>query len=438
MKRINIGLLGLGTVGTGTAKILIENKGIIKKRIGAELHLKKAADIDLDKKREVVFEKGTLTKDALEVINDDDIDIIVEMIGGKTIAKEFIIKALENKKHVVTANKALLAEAGEELFQLAYKNNVDIAYEASVGGAIPIIKSLRESLAGNNITAVNGILNGTCNYILSKIANENMEFKEALAKAQANGYAEADPTFDIEGFDTAHKTAIIASLAYGTKINFDDLYIEGITGITQTDIKYAKEFGYLIKLLAITKDLGDSIEARIHPTMISTDNILAKIDGSLNAASIFGDAVGEVMLSGYGAGMMPTASAVAGDIIDIARNIIFNTKARIPIAGFMQDQIKSKPVIPIEDVLTNYYFRFFLVDKPNVLSQVAGILGSYGISIKSVHQKERNPQEGVPVIIITYLVKEAEVKKALKEIFALDIVLEKPVFIRIEDEDTAS
>ncbi|MBW1615473.1 MAG: homoserine dehydrogenase [Deltaproteobacteria bacterium] len=435
MKKLNIGLLGLGTVGTGTAKILIENKEIIKKKTGANLHLKKAADIDLNKKRGVVFEKGTLTNDVFEVINDDKIDIIVEMIGGKTIAKEFIIKALKNKKHVVTANKALLAEAGEELFELAYKNGVDIAYEASVGGAIPIIKSIRESLAGNNITAVNGILNGTCNYILSQIANKGMEFKDALAQAQANGYAEADPTFDIEGFDTAHKTAIIASLAYGTKINFDDLYIEGITGITKTDIKYAKEFGYLIKLLAITKDLGNSIEARIHPTMIPINNMLAKIDGSLNAISVFGDAVGELMLCGYGAGMMPTASAVVGDIIDIARNILFNAKTRIPIAGFMPAQIKSKPVTPIEDILTNYYFRFFLLDKPNVLSLVAGILGAYGISIKSVHQKERNPQEGVPVIIITHLAKEAEVKKALKEISALDIVLQKPVFIRIEDDE---
>jgi homoserine dehydrogenase len=435
MKKLNIGLLGLGTVGTGTAKILIENKEIIKKKTGANLHLKKAADIDLDKKRDVVFEKGTLTNDAFEVINDDKIDIIVEMIGGKTIAKEFIIKALENKKHVVTANKALLAEAREELFELAYKNGVDIAYEASVGGAIPIIKSIRESLAGNNITAVNGILNGTCNYILSQITNKGMEFKEALAQAQANGYAEADPTFDIEGFDTAHKTAIIASLAYGTKINFDDLYIEGITGITETDIKYAKEFGYLIKLLAITKDLGNSIEARIHPTMIPINNMLAKIDGSLNATSVFGDAVGELMLCGYGAGMMPTASAVVGDIIDIARNILFNAKTRIPIAGFMPDQVKSKPVTPIEDILTNYYFRFFLLDKPNVLSLVAGILGSYGISIKSVHQKERNPQKGVPVIIITHLAKESEVKKALQEISALDIVLQKPVFIRIEDDE---
>ena len=435
MKQINIGILGFGTVGTGVVKILQENRDLLCQRIGAVLNLKRIADIDVTTDRKVKLEKGVLIPDAQAVIEDPEIDIIVELIGGETIAKTLILDAIKNKKHIVTANKALLAAWGNEVFAAAEKNSVDLAYEASVGGCMPIIKSLRESLVGNRITSMVGILNGTCNYILSRISEDRIPFDEALAAAQKNGYAEADPTLDIEGFDTAHKLAIISSLAFGTKINLKDIYVEGITSISPLDIEFANQFGYCIKLLAIGKDRGDAIEARIHPTMIPFENPLSNINGSLNAVTLSGDCVGDMMLYGHGAGMMPTASAVVGDIADIARNIMRQSVGRIPLQSYQTAHIREKSILPIDELESHYYIRFAAKDQPGVLSKISGILGDHNISLKSVHQKGRKTNGSVPIVMLTHLAREMEVYNALNEIQDLDAVTGKTVLIRIEDKN---
>jgi homoserine dehydrogenase len=433
--KINIGLLGCGTVGAGVAKLLIENQQLLAARVGADLNLKWVADIDIETDRGIQLPAGTFITDAHKVADDPDIDIIIEMIGGEGIAKDLILKAIENGKHVVTANKALLAAQGNELFAAAAQKGVDLAFEASVGGCMPTIKSIRESLVGNHIKAMTGILNGTCNYILSKITDEGISFKEALDQAQNQGYAEADPTLDIEGFDTAHKVAILAALAYGMEINLDDVYIEGISRITPLDIAFAEQFGYRIKLLAISKFKDDRVEARVHPTMIPFDNLLTQINGTVNAVTVSGDAVGDILLYGHGAGMMPTASAVVSDIVDIARNILGGTARRVPPLSYQRENIRNIPILPIDDLVTHYYFRFSALDRPGVLSTISGILGKYDISIQSVHQKGRKTNGSVPVVMLSHLVKEADVKQALSEISALDVVSDEPVLIRIEDDE---
>jgi len=435
MREINIGLLGCGTVGTGVAKILIANRGLIRSRVGAVLNLRRIADIDLETDRGIRFDDGVLIDDAYKVVDDPDIDIILEMIGGEDIAKDLILRAIENGKPVVTANKALLASQGNAIFKAASENGVDLAFEASVGGCLPIIKSLRESLVGNHIKSLAGILNGTCNYILSKSADEGGSFEAALAEAQQKGFAEADPTFDVEGIDTAHKLAILTSLAYGMEINFNDIYIEGISNITPLDITFASEFGYRIKLLAICKGMGDAVEARVHPTMIPFDNPLANVNGPLNAVTICGDAVGDVMLYGYGAGMMPTASAVISDTVDIARNLLAGTGGRVPLLAYQTENIRKIPIMPIDEISTHYYFRFAALDRPGVLSKISGILGDNHISIQSVHQKGRKTKGSVPIVMLTHQAKEAAVKQALLEMSNLEVVSDKPVLIRIEDED---
>ena len=433
--KINIGLLGCGTVGTGVAKLLIENQHLLAARLGTELNLKWVADVDIETDRGIQLPVGAFITDAQQVLDDPEIDIIIEMIGGEGIAKDFMLKAIENGKHVVTANKALLAAQGNELFAAAARQGVDLAFEASVGGCMPTIKTIRESLVGNHIKAMTGILNGTCNYILSKITDEGISFKKALDQAQAQGYAEADPTLDIGGFDTAHKVAIMAALAYGMEINLDDVYIEGITRITPLDIAYAEQFGYRIKLLAISKFQNEQVEARVHPTMIPFNNLLAQINGTVNAVTVSGDAVGDILLYGHGAGMMPTASAVVSDIVDIARNILGGTSRRVPPLSYQRTNIRKIPILPIEDLVTHYYFRFSALDSPGVLSTISGILGKYDISIQSVHQKGRKTNGSVPVVMLSHLVREADVKQALSEISALDVVGDEPVLIRIEDDE---
>lgn len=435
MKKINVGLLGCGTIGTGVAKILIDNKELLLSRVGAVLNLKYVADIDLETDRGIPFDDGVFISDVFKVVDDPDIDIVVEMIGGEGIAKDLILRAIDNGKPVVTANKALLARHGNTLFRAAVENGVDLAFEASVGGCMPIIKSLRESLVGNHIQSIAGILNGTCNYILSRSAEDGSSFEDVLAEAQKNGFAEADPTLDIEGIDTAHKLAILTSLAYGMEINFKDIYIEGISKITPMDIEFAREFGYRIKLLAISKDTGDAVEARVHPTMIPFTNPLSGVNGVLNAIIITGDAVGDMMLYGYGAGMMPTASAVVGDIVDIARNLLTNAKSRIPLLSYQMDRIRKIPVRRVDEIFIHYYFRFSALDRPGVLSKISGILGDNGISIKSVQQKGRKTNGAVPIVMLTHLAREANVQKALTEILNLDVVSDRPVLIRIEDEN---
>ena len=434
MKKITIAILGCGTVGTGVARLLLENGDVIQDRVGGELTLKYVADIDTQKDRGIAFQPGVMIPDAAVAIADPEVDIVVETIGGDGIAKQLILDAIGNGKHVVTANKALLAKHGNIIVVEAIKNNVDLAYEASVGGCMPIIKTIRESLVGNRIQAMVGILNGTCNFILSKITDEGIVFEAALAQAQEEGYAEADPTLDVEGQDAAHKLAILSALAFGMEINFDDVYIEGISKITPLDIEFADQFGYRIKLLAITKFNGKSVEARVHPTMIPFDNILSNVNGTLNAINVSGDAVGELLLSGQGAGMMPTASAVVSDIVDIARNLAFDGAGRIPVLGIQREKSRPIAIMPMDDLVTNYYFRFMAMDRPGVLAAISGVLGKHEISLKWVHQKGRKTNGSVPVVMLTHHAREADVTLALQEITSLDVIADKPLLIRIEDE----
>ncbi len=434
MREINIGMLGCGTVGTGVAKLLLEQRDLIASRLGAVLNLQRVADLDLARDRGIRFPDGMLVADARRVVEEPGIDIIIEMIGGEGIAKELILKAIANGQHVVTANKALIAAHGNEIFRSAAEKSVDLYFEASVGGCMPIIKTLRESLVANRIAAMTGILNGTCNYILSKITDEGSTFADALAVAQRQGYAEADPTLDVEGFDTAHKIAILSALAYGMPINLKDVYIEGISHITPMDIEFAGQFGYRIKLLAISKHRGDAVEARVHPTMIPFGNLLSNVNGTLNAVTITGDATGDILLYGRGAGMLPTARAVVSDLVDLARNLLSDTAGRVPALAFQPERVRPIPIMPIDEISSHYYFRFSALDRPGVLSSISGILGAHGISIQSVHQKGRKTNGAVPVVMLSHRAQEADVKKALNEISALDVTAAKPVLIRIEDE----
>jgi homoserine dehydrogenase len=434
MKQIQIAILGYGTVGTGVARLLLQNADLLNQRVGTELKLKYIADIDTTTDRGLKLPAGILIDDARKAVADPAVQIVVETIGGEGIAKTLMIEALKAGKHVVTANKALLAKHGNDLIATAAESGAGLAFEASVGGCMPIIKTLRESLVGNHVHAMTGILNGTCNYIFTKINTEGISFESALAQAQAGGYAEADPTLDVDGFDTAHKLAILGALAYGMEINFDDIHIEGIRQITPQDITYARQFGYAIKLLAISKNHGDRIEARVHPTMIPIGTTLAHVNGTLNAISVSTDAAGDILLSGHGAGMLPTASAVVGDVVDLARDLMRGANGRVPVLSYQTENIRKLPVMPMADIVTHYYFRFGALDRPGVLSKISGILGDHEISLKSVHQKGRKTNGSVPLVMLTHRAREAAVASALEKIAALDIVAGTPILIRIEDE----
>ena len=433
MQKINIGLIGFGTVGTGVVRVLRENAKVIQERLGAELVLKKIADKDIVRDRGIEVDKSMLTTDANEILNDHSISIIIELVGGIEPAKTFILQALNHKRHVVTANKALLSQHGEEIFKAAAKNNVDIGFEASVGGGIPIIKALKEGLVANRINSIYGIINGTANYILSKMTNEGGRFEDVLKKAQEKGYAEADPTYDVEGIDTAHKLAILINLAYGTHIKPADIYTEGISKITPLDIKFAREFGYKIKLLAIAKEEDGRIEARVHATMIPAEHLLSTVDGVYNAIYLRGNAVGPVMFYGKGAGMMPTASAVAADVVDICRNLKKGASHRVSPLSYMEDSVKKVEIKHIENLEIPYYLRFSVLDKPGVLSRISGVLGNHNISILSVIQKDRKVGGAVPIVIMTHHAREKELMSALKEIDSLDVVRDKTVYLRIEE-----
>jgi homoserine dehydrogenase len=434
MDKINIGLIGLGNIGTGVVKLLKQNEELIAQKLGAKLVLKKIADIDITTSRGVKINKNLLTTNAREIINDKDISIVIELIGGYEPARTFVLEAIAQGKHVVTANKALLATYGNEIFPVAQKKEVDIGFEASVGGTIPIIKTLKESLVANKINSIMGIMNGTCNFILTKMTDEGKMFDVVLKEAQKLGFAEADPTFDIEGIDTAHKMAIILSLAYGKKVNLKDIYLEGITKISREDIAFARELGYRIKLLAIAMLKNDAVEARIHPTMISSGHLLANVNQNYNAFHIVGDASGPVFLFGQGAGMMPTASAVFSDIIDSARNILKGITCRVPLRSLSETAMQQIKLIPMDNIETKYYFRFSALDRPGVLSKISGILGENNISIATVIQKARGEGGAVPIVMTTYRAQEKNVRQALKKIDKLDMVLDKTILIRIEDE----
>jgi homoserine dehydrogenase len=437
MKEIQVGLIGFGTVGSGTAQVLYEQASRLAKRVGADIRLTKIADIKVDRLPDHLTAGGgiALTKDVNEIFADPEIRIVVELIGGIEPAKSFILKAIEAGKHVVTANKALLSMHGREIFAAAARQGVEVGFEASVGGGIPIIKSLKEGLVANRIVSMMGILNGTANYILTRMTDHGTPFAEVLRDAQAQGFAEADPTYDIEGIDTAHKLAILMTIAYGMHITLDDISIEGISQVEPIDISFAHEFGYRIKLLAISRNHGDHVEGRVHPTMVPEEHLLANINGAFNAIHFTGDMVGNILLYGLGAGMMPTGSAVVADVVDIARNILIGAANRVPCLSYLPEHITARPITPLKDLRFPYYFRITAVDKPGVLSTIAGILGRHDISLESVIQKSRRQKGAVPIIMRTHEAGEAAVQDALAEIDELEVCTAKTVKIRILDED---
>jgi len=430
MKEIKVGLLGFGTVGSGLAEVLRQQAERLKRKTGAVIRLDKVADIRIEA-LPPQFAGVELVRDAELIFNDPGIDIVVELIGGIEPAKSFILKAIARGKHVVTANKALISQHGMEIFEAAAANNVEVGFEASVGGGIPVIKALKEGLVANRILSIMGIMNGTANYILNKMSDEGMPFAEALKEAQAKGFAEADPTYDVEGIDTAHKLVILMTMAYGMKMELSRVSIEGITRIDPIDIEFARELGYRIKLLAISRNHGESVEARVHPTMVPESALLANIGGAYNAIQFTGDMVDDILLYGQGAGMMPTGSAVAADVVDIARNIIGNCINRVPCLAYLPEEIRPRGITPMESLRGCYYFRMTVMDKPGVLAQIAGVLARHGISIESVIQKGRQAKGTVPLVILTYEAGEAAVREALAEIDALEVCAADTVKIRI-------
>ncbi|HKN87253.1 MAG TPA: homoserine dehydrogenase [Nitrospiraceae bacterium] len=432
---ISVGMVGFGTVGAGVAKILLNNAQLIRRRVGVPIELVRIADLDTTRDRGVRLPSGVLTTDLRQIVDDPSIDIVLELIGGYDAAKRLIVEAMAKGKQVVTANKALLAVHGEEMFDMAARHRVDLGFEASVGGGIPVIRALAQGLAGNALLSMYGIINGTSNYILSRMTREGQDFRAVLADAQRAGYAEADPTFDVAGIDSAHKLTIMVTLAYGAPVNFKEIYTEGITHLTPLDIAYAREFGYTIKLLGIAKWQENDIEARVHPTMIPSGSPVAQVDGVYNAIQLVGDAVGDIVLFGQGAGSLPTGSAVVSDIIDLARNVLAGASGRVPAASFQQDQRRPLRIRPMEEISSLYYLRFMVVDRPGVLSQIAGVLGQHGISISSVIQKGRKEGQTVPVVIMTHTAREREVQSALYEINRMPFISEPTTLIRVEGHD---
>ncbi len=425
-------MIGFGTIGVGVAKILTQNSEIIQKRLGAEVRLIKVADLDITTDRDVKLASNVLTTCADEVINHPDVDVVIELIGGYEPAKKFILQAIGQGKHVVTANKALLARHGDEIFSAVTEKGLSIGFEASTGGAIPIIRSIREAFVANRTQTIEGIVNGTANYILSKMSDENCDFNTALKEAQEKGFAEADPTFDIEGIDSAHKIAVLTRLAYGTSVSFDDITVSGISGITSEDIECAREFGYRIKLLAISKYDGKKIDIRVHPAMIPVTHPMANVNGVLNAIRVCDDMMDENVLIGHGAGALPTGSAVVGDVVEIARNIISGMGERLPAGSFQSEEMKSIPLKDISEVESEYFLRFSVLDHPGVLSKISGILGKHSISIESMIQRGRGDRgEGVPLVMMCHKASERNIQSALKEIEELDVVCEKPNLIRV-------
>jgi len=434
MREIRVGLIGFGTVGSGTAEVLRQQAERLRRKTGADIRLHRVADIAIAA-LPPEFAGVELTRDAEQVFAAADIDIVVELIGGIEPAKSFLLKAIAHGKHVVTANKALISQHGREIFAAAAEKNVEVGFEASVGGGIPVIKALKEGLVANRIEAIIGIMNGTANYILNRMTDEGLDFASVLKDAQAHGYAEADPTYDIEGIDTAHKLVILMSMAYGAHVRLDQVTTEGISRIEPIDIEFAREFGYRIKLLAISRNHGDSFEARVHPTMVPSRELLANIGGAFNAIQFTGDMVDDVLLYGQGAGKMPTGSAVVADIVDIARNIINNAINRVPSLGYLPSSLREIDITPLERLRCPYYFRVTVQDKPGVLSAITGILGRHGISIKSVLQQGREEQGVVPVMMRAYEAEEAAVQAALAEIDSLEVCAAPTVKIRIMDDE---
>ena len=436
MKTINVGLIGFGTVGSGLAEVLLSQQERLVQRSGLTVRLAKVADIMISE-LPPRFSGTELINDAAELINDPDIDIVVELIGGIQPAKTFVMDAIAAGKHVVTANKALLSQEGKDIFAAAAAKGVEVGFEASVGGGIPVIKALKEGLVANNILSIMGIMNGTANYILTQMTDEGIGFADVLKDAQELGFAEADPTYDVEGIDTAHKLAILMTMAYGMNITHNEIVTEGISQVEPVDIEFAREFGCRIKLLAISRNHGDHVEARVHPTMVPESHLLASINGAYNAIHFTGDTVGNVLLYGPGAGKLPTGSAVAADVVDIARDIAAGSIGRVPSLSYLPGEIKDIRITPMEELFCPWYFRMSAKDEPGVLAAIAGILSTYGISIESVIQKGRQQSGPVSIVITTHTAQESSVRDALAEIDRLDVVSAPTVKIRMLAE-TAS
>jgi homoserine dehydrogenase len=436
LKPVNVGLLGLGTVGGGTFNVLARNAEEITRRAGRGIRISHAAARDYDPARLPGIETIQVSDDAFSVVENPEVDIVVELIGGYSPAKELVLKAIENGKHVVTANKALIALHGNEIFAAAQKKGVMVAFEAAVAGGIPIIKAIREGLAANQIEWLCGIINGTGNFILTEMRDKGRDFDDVLKEAQALGYAEADPTFDVEGIDAAHKLTILASLAFGIPLQFDKTYTEGITNITREDVAYAEELGYRIKHLGFSRRTSAGVELRVHPTLIPERRLIANVDGVMNAVLVKGDAVGPTLYYGAGAGSEPTASAVVADIIDVVRTLTADPENRVPHLAFQPGALADLPILPMEEVETAYYLRMLAVDRPGVLADVTRILGDSGISIEAIIQKE--PAEDatdVPVIMLTRQVKEKQMNEAIARIEALDALHGPVTRIRVEHLD---
>lgn len=426
---IKIAILGLGTVGTGVCRILSKNAVAIQHKVGARVEIARVLVRDVTKARNIEIPDQLLTDDFDAILGDESIDIIVELMGGTGIARDYVTRALSQGKSIVTANKDLIAEFGRELYELAEKHGGDLLFEGSVGGGIPIIRPLKQCLAANAIEEVMGIINGTTNYMLTKMTLEGSDFAEVLAEAQAKGYAEADPTADVEGLDAARKLAILACIAFNTRLTFKDVYVEGITKITKEDIAYAKELNCVIKLLAVAKQANGAVEVRVHPTMVPVSHPLASVNDVFNAIFVKGDAVGEAMFYGRGAGELPTASAVAGDIMDAARNILHQNRGRITCTCYDQ-----KPIKPMGDTVTKYYVRLLVLDKPGVLANIASVFGNQEVSLNSVIQK-RNLGEKAELVFVTHQVLERNIQDALAIIGGMSTVESISNVIRVIDNE---
>jgi homoserine dehydrogenase len=433
MNPISVGLLGIGTVGGGTWNVLARNQEEIQRRAGRGIRITKVADKDLARVRQLVGDQAAVTADAWEVVNDPEIDIVVELIGGYGVARELVLKAIANGKHVVTANKALLATHGNEIFAAAQAKGVMVAFEGAVAGGIPIIKALREGLTANRIEWIAGIINGTSNFILSEMRDKGLAFATVLEQAQRLGYAEADPTFDIEGIDAAHKLTIMSAIAFGIPMQLDKAYTEGISALTQEDIRHAEQLGYRIKLLGITRRTPEGIELRVHPTLIPLRRLIANVEGVMNAILVKGDAVGATLYYGAGAGAEPTASAVVADLVDVTRMHTSDPEHRVPHLAFQPDQLSNVPILPMEEVVTSYYLRMRVVDRPGVLADITRILADHQVSIDAMVQKE--PSEGeeqVDIIMLTHETREKHINAAIAAIENLAVVTGKVTRIRLE------
>ena len=434
MKPINVGLLGIGTVGGGTFTVLTRNQEEITRRAGRPIRIVRVADRDIARAKEITKGAVEVTDDAFSVVSDPNIDIVVELIGGTTLAKELVLKAIANGKHVVTANKALIALHGNEIFAAAQKKGVMVAFEAAVAGGIPIIKAVREGLSANRIEWIAGIINGTTNFILTEMREKGMTFADALKEAQRLGYAEADPTFDVEGIDAAHKLMILAGVGFGIPMQFEKAYIEGITKLTSKDIKYAEELGYRVKLLGITKRTNAGVELRVHPTLIPEKRLIANVNGAMNAVLVKGDAVGPTLYYGAGAGAEPTASSVVADLVDVTRMHTADPHQRVPHLAFQPDQLADLPILPISEISSAYYLRLRAMDKPGVLAEVTKILGDRNISIDAMMQKEPTDNETeADIVILTHITVEKNVDQAIAAIEALPAIAGKVTRLRMEE-----